>query len=556
MSDKALPTLGNLVINWIQDNVVIPDGQFEGKPFVLSEDQKYFIKGMYAVKPDAEVDLLKPSRAFYYTRGAQLVAPQKWGKGPLAAALILAEAYGPVLFDGWLDGKPQGRPWATPHIQVTAISEDQTDNVWRVLLPMITLGSLAAEIDDTGLSRINLPNRGFIEPVTSSARSRLGQRITFCVQDEAHDWLKRNGGRKLADTQRRNLAGMGGRFLETGNAWDPAEDSVAQTTYEHESEGVFSFMLHPGPGSVRNKRERMKVLKGLYGGSWWVDTERISEEIDALLKRGDYAQAERFFMNRIVPGEDRAFDRRKWDDLADRHEIPEKSQIVIGVDGARYRDALAMIATDIKSGYQFVLGIWERPPDAPEDYEHDFDEADAVMIDAWSRWNVWRVYIDPGSQVANIDPLMRRWQQRWGDKRVVEWLMGRPKPTAYAVRNFTAAIVSGDVTHDGNEVFARHVANARRKDANVRDEDGREMFHIQKEHPHSGNKIDAAAAAVLSWEARADALSKGKSKPSVYAARTCTCDRFRTRHEPGPGCPGYDETEESSGRTVVSQAVL
>lgn len=554
MSDKrAIPTLGNTIIKWIQDNVVIPDGEYEGKPFILSEDQKYFIRGMYAIKPDAKVDLIKPGRAFYYPRGGQLVAPQKWGKGPLAAAIILAEAYGPVLFDGWLDGKPQGRPWSTPWIQVTAISEDQTDNVWRVLLPMITLGNLSAEIPDTGLSRINLPNRGIIEPVTSSARSRLGQRITFSVQDEAHDWLRTNGGRKLADTQRRNLAGMGGRFLETGNAWDPAEDSVAQTTFEKES-GVFSFMLHPGPGSVRNMKERMKVLNGLYGGSWWVDTERISEEIDVLLKRGDYAQAERFFMNRIVPAEDRAFDRRKWDELADPdHEVPDKAQIAVGVDGARYRDSLALVATEIKTGYQWLLGVWERPENAPEDYEHDFDEVDGVMSDAWTRWNVWRIYIDPGSQVANIDPLMRRWQQRWGDKRVVEWLMNRPKPTAYAVRNFTAAIISGDLSHDGNETFARHIANARRKNANVRDEDGREMFHIQKEAPNSPNKIDAAAAAVLSWEAKSDALSKGKGSTSVYARRTCDCDKYRTRHAPGPGCPGYVD-EETSGRAVVSQA--
>ena len=44
---------------------------------------------------------------------------------------------------------------------------------------------------------------------------------------------------------------MGGRFMETGNAWDPAEESVAQSTFEKES-GVFKMMLQPGPGSVRN----------------------------------------------------------------------------------------------------------------------------------------------------------------------------------------------------------------------------------------------------------------------------------------------------------------
>src|SRR5262249_14430832 len=152
---------------------------------------------------------------FVHFRGAQLVRPQKWGKGPFSAAWVCAEAdpEGPVLFDGWDSaGQPVGRPWATPWIQITAVSEDQTANVWRALVPMIELGDIRADIPDTGQTRINLPGGGRIEPVTASARSRLGQRLTGAVQDEAHSWLDRNGGWMLADNQRRNLAGMGGRF--------------------------------------------------------------------------------------------------------------------------------------------------------------------------------------------------------------------------------------------------------------------------------------------------------------------------------------------------------
>jgi hypothetical protein len=108
---------------------------------------------------------------FVYDRGGQLCRPQKWGKGPFASAIICAEAdpEGPVLSDGWdANGEPVGRPWPTPHIQVTAVSEDQTDNVWRALRPMIELGDIAADIPDTGLTRINLPSGGLIEPVTSA----------------------------------------------------------------------------------------------------------------------------------------------------------------------------------------------------------------------------------------------------------------------------------------------------------------------------------------------------------------------------------------------------
>jgi len=516
-----VPTLGWEIIDFLESCAVIPDGEFAGQPFRLSSVQREFVLNFYRIHPEVEPDLTKPSQAFVYSRGGQLVAPQKHGKGPFSAAMAIAEAYGPVLFAGWdAKGEPVGRPWATPWIQVTAVSEDQTANIWKSLLPMILLGDLRADIPDTGLTRINLPSGGTIEPVTASARSRLGQRITFCLEDEAHDWTKKNGGRRLADNQRRNLAGMGGRFLETGNAWDPAEHSVAQQTYEAKGTEVYRMMLEPGPGSIRNKRERMKVLKTLYASSWWVDPSRISAEIDDLLERGEVAQAERFFLNRIVPGEDRAFDARRWAELAKpKTQTTEGALITIGVDGARYFDAIAVIATDVASGYQWNLGIWERPPEAPDDYEHPFDEVDGVVTEAFRRWNVWRLYADPGSQYANISPLVDKWQGRWGNKRVIAWMMNQPKKTAYMLRAYVSAMMTGDLSHDGDQHFAAHIENARRKTIPQYDEDGVQMWVIQKESPRSPLKIDAAAAGGLSWEARSDAIASGKGRGSVYDAR-------------------------------------
>src|SRR4030095_10348396 len=146
-----------------------------------------------------------------------------------------------------------------------------------------------------------------------------------------------------------------------------------------------------------------KVLKHLYKGSWWINIDRISSEIDNLLERGEIAQAERFFLNRVVPGEDHAFDIRKWDEAARPGTVvPDETQIVIGVDGARYNDALAVIGTTIETGFQFVIGIWEKPKDADKDYEHPMDEVNGAVIEAFDRWRVWRLYADPGSQFANI----------------------------------------------------------------------------------------------------------------------------------------------------------
>lgn len=498
------PTLGYLVADLIQQLCVIPDGDFAGDPFVLTDEMLRCLLAFYRI--DAETE------RFFHDRGGQLTRPQKWGKGPLAAAFICAEAHpeGPVLFAGWdAAGEPVGRPWATPHVQVTAVSEDQTDNVWRALLAMIERGALSSAIWDTGQTRINLPGGGLIEPTTASALSRLGQRITFAVQDESQSWLAANGGHKLADTQRRNLAGMGGRWLATGNAWDPRENSVAQKTAESGEPGVYIDDVGPGTGSVRNKADRRRMLKRVYGDSWWVDRDRIDGEIVALLARGEGTQAERFFLNRKLAGEDAAFPPGLVESRVDGgHDVPERALISVGVDGARFVDALAMIATELQSGFQWPLGIWERPEHAPDEYEHPQDEIDGVMVDAFDRFDVRRVYVDP----QWIDNLLEKWQGRWGQKRVLPWYTNRPRQVAWAVRGFTDAAAAGDWTHAGDEHHSRHLTNARRQKLNVFDDDHRQMHSLSKDRPGSPRKIDAAMASVLSWEARSDCIAAGDTE--------------------------------------------
>lgn len=297
-----VPTLGYMVGEWVEAHCVIPDGDLKGTPYLLTDEMWDFLAHFYRLRENASQD--RPASAWHHRRG-QLVRPQKWGKSPFTAAMICAEAVGPVLFAGWdADGEPVARPWSTPLIQVTASSEDQTDNVYRALVPMIDYGPLADLIPDTGETRVNLPGDGRIDPVTSKARSRLGQRVTFVVQDETGTWTKANGGQSLATTQNRGLAGMGARGVEITNAWDPAEHSVAQQTYESRTTDILrDYRQAPAGLSYRNKRERRKIHQHVYGDSWWVDLDRIEAEAVEILER-DPAEAERFFGNRVVAGSD------------------------------------------------------------------------------------------------------------------------------------------------------------------------------------------------------------------------------------------------------------
>lgn len=314
------PTLF-VAVEWIEAHCVIPDGFRRGEPFILSGWQAWDTLNHYRVKPNAQRGQLAP--AFHFRR-SQTVRPQKTGKGPFTASTICLEGVGPALFAGWAEGgevydcrdygcgcgfvyeyepgEAMGMPWPTPLIQITATSNEQTDNIYDALRPMIELGPLAELIPKTGEEFIRLPGQGRIDTVTSSAKSRLGARVTFVPQDETGIWTASAGMVRVAETQRRGLAGMGGRAWETTNAWDPAEQSVAQRTFESRAADIFrDFPQAPANLSFGNKQERRRILRHVYAGSPWVDLDAIEAEAAELMET-DPAQAERFFGNRLVQG--------------------------------------------------------------------------------------------------------------------------------------------------------------------------------------------------------------------------------------------------------------
>lgn len=521
-----------VAIDWVQNHLVVPDGYQKGEPLILTDWQAWCLLNHYRIRPTATVGQLAP--AFHYRR-SQIILVQKSGKSPLGAAFAIMEGLGPVVFAGFAQGhetykcsdhgchcgweyqysagEPMAKPWPTPLIQLTAVSEDQVANTFDALKPMVLGGPLASMIKVTE-EFVRLPNDGRIDVVSSNARSRLGQRVTAVLMDETGLWTPETRMVKVADTQRRGLAGMGGRAMELSNAWDPAENSVAQRTAEAKATDIFRYHpLPPANLSYSNKRERRKIHKYLYAGSPWVDIDAIDAEA-AEIYETDPAQAERFHGNRVTAGTGMAYNPKVWDELIDiEHEVPRNATIVIGVDGARYEDALAVVATEVETGHQWPLGIWEVPTFADNEYEHDFDAVDGVMQETFKFYNVWRVYIDP----QRIEKLVERWQGRWGDKTIIEWHTNRPKQMAHAVRKHIEAVNSGDLTHDGDATFRTHIANAVKQPVGVYDDDHRRMFVIKKDRPHSPLKMDAAVAAVIAWEAKGDCTAAGATKPQQRA---------------------------------------
>ena len=521
------PTLF-VAVDWIERHCRIPDGFHRGQPFRMYDWQAWCTLNHYRVREDAEWIPENPLRgtAFYYRR-SQVIAPQKTGKGPWSAAGVALEAVGPALFAGWAGkgdgyacsdhgcgcgweyeyepGEPMGMPWPTALIQITATSEDQTDNIYRPLQAMIRLGPLG-DLMRVGEEFVRLPNDGRIDVVTSSAPSRLGNPVTYVAQDETGIWTKQNKMIQVADTQRRGLAGMQGRSQETTNAFDPTQMSVAQMTYQSRAKDIFKFYREP-PRHLRYERkaDRRKIHAYVYAGSLHVNLDSIEAEAAELIERGELAQAERFFGNRMAAGSGVWMDVERWHARRRPREVPDGTPIVLGFDGSDIDDWTGFRA-ETEDGYQFTPTYGPEGKRLPTVWNPDEwggqvprQEVRDALSELMSRYRVVRLYADPPYWSTEID----EWAAEYGDDRVIRWYTHRPLQMQAAAERLLVDVTKAgaELTHDGCPITAEHI-EAVHKEARP---GGR--YKLVK--PADGRKIDMAIVSILAHEAACDVTAAG-----------------------------------------------
>jgi hypothetical protein len=534
------PTLW-VACDWIERHCVIPDGFRKGEPFEMYDWQLWCTANHYRVKPGARVYRDNGERmlaAAFHNRRSQVVAPQKTGKGPWTAGIVALEGAGPAVFDGWAEGgeaydcqmwgcgcgwgyeyepgEAMGRPWPTPLIQITAFSVEQTDNVYRPLQSMIRNG-LLADMMKVGEEFVRIGSEGRIDVVTSSAQSRLGNPVTFVLQDESGIWTPANKMDKVADTQRRGAAGMGGRTMETTNAWDPSENSVAQMTAKSKLPDIFKFHRKP-PAELRYKlkSERRKIHAFVYAGSRHVDLDSIEGDAMEKIEKGDLAQAERFFGNRIVAGTGHWLARDLWDlRAAPRPMPPRGTPVALGFDGSDLDDWTG-IRLETMDGYQFtpvyssleLPTIWD-----PAEWGGQVPrlEVDAAIDEIMSYYQVVRGYFDPPYWETEIDT----WADLYGEKRVVRWYTQRVVQMHAAAERLVTDVTKGgsevSFRHDGCEDTSQHIGHARR----AARPGGR--YVLTKD---GLQKIDLAVISIVTHEAAGDAIAAGEARPKKPSRTT------------------------------------
>lgn len=537
------PTLGWLVLDWIENHLIVPDGPSAGDPLTFTTEQARFVLKLYEVDPHFDG---QPIRGRSLVNGrlirrAVLSRPKGWGKSPLVAGLCLAEALAPVVLDGWdADGQPVGREWHTlgfkPKVQVVAVSEDQTANTWDPLLEMAREGPVYDAYDIEPLDTfVNVP-RGVIEPATSAAKSREGFRPVFTAMDQTESWVPSVGGPRLAATIRRNLAKVQGCSVETPNAFEPGSDSVAEASFAAEAkqaEGLTKIATgilfdHREAPADTDPADRDSLHAGLsfaYGDS--ADTNGGWVALDRII--GDYwdpdtdpQDARRFYLNQVTHASDSWLSQPELRAVVDTEKvIADGDTIVLGFDGSRKRshsvtDATALIGCRVSDGHLFEIGVWEQPTGASGDgWEVPVLEVEAAVASAFERWDVIGLFADP----ARWETRVAEWEATYGPKLQVKksndhpmhWWFSSPKALVRATEQLHTAIVQQECTYSGESALTRHMLNARRRH-------GRAGVQIAKDNPESSRKIDAAVAAILAWQARlaATAIPSKKRTGKVY----------------------------------------
>jgi phage terminase large subunit-like protein len=440
-------------------------------------------------------------------------------KTELAAWIAAAELHqaAPVRCIGWKGNQPIGGPVTDPFIVLCAYTEEQSDELcYGALKAILELSPIANDFD-IGLDRImRIKGDGKAVSVSGAPSARDGARTTFQICDETHWWtlerLKLAHRTMLTNVPKRKLADAW--TLETTTAPEPGSGSVAEATMDYaklvDSGGTTDdrlFYFHRQASDEHDwKTEegaRAAIIEASGPAAEWRDIESIVQ-----LWRDptqDRSYVERVYGNRLVRSNRKAFDVLAFKALkSDHNPVKSGDLITLGFDGAMFHDGTGLVGTHLITGYQWVIGAWECPYGATN-WQVPTAEVDAVVREAFKTYSVLRMYADP--------PYWQTWVAKWagefGEELVIEWWTNRRKAMSYALEAYDTALKEGKLLHDGSEVLSRHVGNAFKRQLHERDEEGKALWLIEKERSDSPNKIDLAMCAVLSNEARNDAIAAG-----------------------------------------------
>jgi phage terminase large subunit-like protein len=484
MRGKPEFTLGPQVAAWIETFCVHGPGDVMGQPVELTREEKRFLAWAYEVNRDGK----------RVVRRSLVGLPKGSRKTAFLAWISICEVAGPVRFSHFEDEKAVGKRVTDSFVVVAAASYDQAALLFDAASKSITQGPLK-DYFDVFEREIQLKGEsGKMIRVASVSGTNDGLLPSFFAADEVHEWT--GSKRRVHLVIENGLAKREGSWsCSITTAGNPKQESVGLTLYEYGKrvdageidDPGFLFLWREPSVNVDNLHDEATLMEALQ----YANPEPWKRLDDLKRRFREVALHEgcRYFLNLWVePDEERWLPPGAWGQLVNDRIVPDGTRIVLGFDGSYSGDSTALVAATVEEvPHLWVLGLWEHPGGNVA-WKVDHEVVEAAVVDAFRRFDVAEMSADPPYWAQQLT----RWQEMFGEDRVIAFNTFVRKRMAAACSSFYQAATSAGLTHDGHPGLARHIDNAVLKET-------AQGAYITKEHKSSHRKIDGGIAAVICW---------------------------------------------------------
>lgn len=458
------PSHGKIAVKWIQNYLILGEGDFFGQPFKLRFDQKRFVYRWY--------EYCGNCAQWRYNKALRMAATGD-GKTQFVAAIVVLEFAGPD------EIRVQ-----SPNIPIAAASFEQADLLFKAV--SIMCGGQDKEIHESPLcgffdvydTEIKMAGdstgaKGKIFRVAAVAGTNEGGLPSLFVCDEVHEWGD-VGSRKARvhtvigkSANKRKTTHGAGRILNISTAGFDKDKSMLGKMYERAKRVMMDPELDPRflvdiyeapPGldfSKASDRE-IAVRAASHGADvMWNVRDRVAEWDDPTVEHHEWI---RYYANTWPDITEESWlseHPTAWSSCqardADDTYVPEHAEIKVAVDMALRRDSVAVIwGYQRDDGRIFVrTKIW-RPADGKIDH---LEVIDYIRLELAKQHTITEITYDP----RFFEVPARMLEDEGFNMVEFGQSVDRMTPACGEAR---AAILSGVVIHENDPDFNSHVLSA------------------------------------------------------------------------------------------------
>lgn len=454
-------------LKFIRNYVLTPKGKGALKPFRVRDWQKEIIEGAFSAG----------------VRSALVSLPRANGKTSLAAALAVAE-----LFVGD----------ASAEVVVVASDERQARICLNLAKRMIELNPVLSERTHIYADKIFVPETGSTMIALPADPAALhGWDASLLIVDELH---------VVSDAVWEAVTSASGKRPESLtlaiSTPSTSSDCVMWRLVEHGRAGgdpSFFFREYCAPDNC-----------DVFDRSAWAEANPALGDFlaaDGLAAAARTLREPAFRQLRLgqwVKGADAWLPFGAWEALKVERVVAAGSRIVLAFDGSASGDSTALVAATVEDNpYIWPIAVWENPND--QQWRVPRREVADTVAAAFAKYDVVELAADPWGWRSELE----QWANLFGSKRVVEFNTAFAKRMAPATDRFYAAVVDKKISHNGDSVLSSHMSHCVAHRSPMGD-------IVHKDKRNSKNKIDAAIAAIVSFD-RAKYYSNNKKRNRVIS---------------------------------------